>query len=85
MIAIDQWGVWSGGEGRRGIAVLVVVVTGYHNKTRYQWSDESGDLCDEIFPVIYVTRRSTYTCTCVIADFGVSAKLTFKVKEGAHV
>lgn len=39
----DQWGIWSGGEGRHGIAMLVVVVTGgYRSRTRYQWRDEGG-------------------------------------------
>ena len=65
----SQWGVWTGGEGDTRIAVLVTIVTGgFHSQTRYQWSSsDEGDLQGEIYPVVYVTRRCSYTCTCSIA------------------
>ena len=77
----SRWGVWTGGEGDIRIAVLVAIVTeGFHSQTCYQWSSsDKGDLQGEIYPVVYVTQRGSYTCTCSIAA-EVVLTLNFTVK-----
>jgi hypothetical protein len=79
----DQWSIWSGGIGDCGVAMLLsVVLGGYHASSTYQWSDESMELPNEIFPVFYVTSRGKYSCTCTISDCGITVKLGFEVSGG---
>lgn len=65
--------------------MLVTIVTGgYHNRAQYQWSRSSdGDLAGEIFSILYVDRRGSYSCNCNID--GISLKITFNVREGIQL
>lgn len=66
--------------------LLSVVLGGFHASTTYQWSKDDMELSDEIFPVIYVTSRGKYVCTCVIsADCDVTVTLCFNVSGGSEL
>ena len=74
----SPWGLWSGGLGDYGVAVLVSLVTGgYHSSATYSWTTEGEDLDSEVFPVLYTCKRGTYVCKCTFA--GMEVKTNFIV------
>ena len=66
--------------------LIAVMMGGFHSITAYQWSNDDRELPDEIFPVVYVTSRGKYVCTCtILGDCEVIVKLNFNVSGGRHV
>lgn len=85
--AIDsKWGVWSGGIGGDGVAMLAAVVTGgYHANTIYQWMKGENKLTDEKYPIIFVRSSGSFFCVIDVKkndSVPVSIKLDFTVKQG---
>lgn len=77
----SHWGIWNGGRGDYGVALLVALVTGgYHSSAAYKWSTDGAFLGDEIYPIIYVSKRGTYICTCTFAS--VEMRMKFIVYGG---
>ena len=63
------------------VAMLVVVATGgYHDGAVYQWERDDSIMDEEVYPVIYVATRGSYSCTCKFNE--VTVKLNFTVSGG---
>lgn len=53
----SHWGIWNGGRGDYGVALLVSLITGgYHSSAAYKWTTDEAFLGDEIYPIIYVSK-----------------------------
>ena len=61
--------------------MLISLVTGgFHTSTKYQLHMGDTALEDEIHPVLYVTQRGDYICTCSTMNNLMKIELKFEVK-----
>lgn len=84
----SPWGVWCGGGGGRGVAMLISIVTGgYHSRTTYKWSFNDQIMENEKYPIIYVTEDGIYKCLCtsVLPELSAKTEARFLVKKGMVV